>query len=93
MRDVESQIDSNRKKGEVMETPCAPVKGVPVTTEPQSAPVESAVEKQSGAPVKTEPEGAPVSIETESAPVQPAKDVSQSDPHWSICECRREIRR
>ena len=34
MRDVESQIDSNKNKGEVMETPSAPVTGAAVTTEP-----------------------------------------------------------
>ena len=67
MRDVESQIDSNRKKGEAMETPCAPVKGVPVTPEHKSVPVKSAVEKQSGVPVKstTDPKGVTVKIAVE----------------------------
>ena len=46
MRDVESQIDSNRNKGEVMETPSAPVTGAPVTTEPKGASVKSAIEKK-----------------------------------------------
>ena len=60
MKDVESQIDSNRNKGEVMETPSVPVTGAPVTTKAEGAPVKSAVEKKSSVPVTTGPEGAPV---------------------------------
>ena len=61
MRDVESEMDLNRKKEEERKTQGAPVRGkpitkpvesAPVTMETQSAPVKPKGDEQSGAPVK-----------------------------------------
>ena len=72
MRDVESQIDSNRKKGEATDTAVAPVKGAPVRTKREGAPIKGEVKQPSGVPVTKVQEGVPVksSVEKQSgAPV------------------------
>ena len=68
MRDVESEMDLNRKKEEERKTQGVPVRGKPVTMETQSAPVKPKVDELSGAPVK------PKVDEASGAPVKPKVD-------------------
>ena len=83
MRDVESEMDLNRKKEEERKTQGAPVRGkptmkpvesAPVTMETQSAPVKPKGDEQSGAPVK------PADKEQPGAPVKPASDETSGAP-------------
>ena len=95
MRDVESEMDLNRKKEEERKTQGAPVRGkpitkpvesVPVTMETQSAPVKHKGDELSGAPVKSkgdEQSGAPVKPkgdEPSGAPVKPKGDRPSGAP-------------
>ena len=72
MRDVESEMELNRKKEEGTKTSestsSAPVKGV-LVKEGGEAPVKSTVEGASGAPIMTQPEGAPLMTQPKGAPV------------------------
>ena len=91
MRDVESEMDLNRKKEEERKTQGAPVRGkpitkpvesAPVTMETQSAPVKSKGNEQSGAPVKPtsdETSGVP-DKEQPGAPVKSASDKMSGAP-------------
>ena len=83
MRDVESEMDLNRKKEEERKTQGAPVRekpitkpveSAPVTMETQSAPVKCKGDKQSGVPVK------PADKEQPGAPVKPASDETSGAP-------------
>ena len=83
MRDVESEMDMNRKKEEERKTQGAPVRGKPITKpvesapvrmETQSAPVKTKGDEQSGAPVK------PKGDEQSGAPVKPASDETSGAP-------------
>ena len=95
MRDVESEMDLNRKKEEERKTQGAPVRGkpitkpvesAPVTMETQSVPVKPKGDEQSGVPVKPkgdEQSGAPVKPadkEQPSVPVKPASDEMSGAP-------------
>ena len=95
MRDVESEMDLNRKKEEERKTQGAPVRGkpitkpvesAPVTMETQSAPVKPKGYEQSGVPVKPksdEQSGAPVKPkgdEQSGAPVKPKSDEQSGAP-------------
>ena len=83
MRDVESEMDMNRKKEEERKTQGAPVRGKPITKpvesapvrmETQSAPVKTKGDEQSGVPVK------PKGDEQSGAPVKPASDETSGAP-------------
>ena len=95
MRDVESEMDLNRKKEEERKTQgvlvrgkpiTKPVESAPVTMETQSAPVKPKGDEQSGAPVKPkgdEQSGAPVKPkgdEQSGVPVKPADKEQPSVP-------------
>ena len=87
MRDVESEMDMNRKKEEERKTQGAPVRGKPITKpvesvhvrmETQSVPVKPKGDKEPGAPVK------PASDETsgvpEDVPTKRVKGARRSEP-------------
>ena len=83
MRDVESEMDMNRKKEEERKTQGAPVRRKPitkpvesasVTMETQSAPVKPKGDEQSDAPVK------PADKEQPGAPVKHANDEKSCAP-------------
>ena len=95
MRDVESEMDLNRKKEEERKTQgvlvrgkpiTKPVESVPVTMETQSTPVKPQGDEQSGAPVKPKGDkqsGAPVKPKGDQqsgAPVKPKGDEQSGAP-------------